>query len=182
MSSDRALHVVLTAAEGLQAAASVGDAREILINQPIDVLIADMKLEPSVRERSAPPTGLDLLREAQRLPSPPVCIIMTGFGRIEDAIEAMKAGAFDYILKPFKIEEVIRTVVAACERRWAPFNICSVPLRIPVRDASAVVSFGRPEAHGDPPSARSGLADVPHAAAGNMTTRGTPLSRPSSNA
>src|SRR5207237_3137721 len=37
-------------------------------------------------------------------------VIMTGFGTVETAIEAMKKGAYDYILKPFKVEEVIHVV------------------------------------------------------------------------
>ena len=98
-------------------AASVGDARAILASHPIDVLIADVKLGPNVPGIVGAATGLDLLKESQRLLSPPACIIMTGFGTIATALEAMKAGAFDYILKPFTIEEVIRIVVAACESR-----------------------------------------------------------------
>ena len=42
---------------------------------------------------------------------------MTGFGTVETAIDAMKRGAYDYIMKPFKMEEVVHTVRRGLERR-----------------------------------------------------------------
>ena len=44
-------------------------------------------------------------------------VIMTGFGTVETAIDAMKRGAYDYILKPFKVEEVIRVVQRGLEKQ-----------------------------------------------------------------
>ena len=44
-------------------------------------------------------------------------VIMTGFGTVETAIEAMKKGAYDYILKPFKVEEVIHIVQRGLDRQ-----------------------------------------------------------------
>src|SRR5262249_11419372 len=44
-------------------------------------------------------------------------VIMTGFGTVETAIEAMKKGAYDYILKPFKIEEVVHVVERGLDRQ-----------------------------------------------------------------
>src|SRR5258708_30511210 len=44
-------------------------------------------------------------------------VIMTGFGSVETAIDAMKRGAYDYILKPFKVEEVIRVVQRGLEKQ-----------------------------------------------------------------
>ena len=49
---------------------------------------------------------------------------MTGFGTVETAIEAMKKGAYDYILKPFKVEEVVHVVQRGLDRqRLQPENI-----------------------------------------------------------
>ncbi len=48
---------------------------------------------------------------------PTKAVIMTGFGTIETAIEAMKRGAHDYILKPFRVEEVVLTVRRALDER-----------------------------------------------------------------
>ena len=62
-------------------------------------------------------SGIELLDELQRLyPDLPV-IIMTAFGTVEKAVSAMKKGAFDYILKPFKNEEILVTIAKALEHR-----------------------------------------------------------------
>src|SRR5437879_767794 len=50
--------------------------------------------------------GLEIVRKARELDPPAVAIVITGFGSIETAVEAMKNGAFDYLEKPFKIDEL----------------------------------------------------------------------------
>ena len=50
--------------------------------------------------------GLDILQKARSLNPPPVVIVITAFGSIETAVEAMKKGAYDYLEKPFKLEEL----------------------------------------------------------------------------
>ena len=63
-----------------------------------DIVIADLRL-PNL-------SGADLLRQIKsRLPTTEV-VIMTGHGSIESAVEAMKSGAYDYIQKPFRVEEL----------------------------------------------------------------------------
>ncbi len=62
--------------------------------------------------------GLEVLREIKRMKPKTSVIIITAFGTIENAVEAIKAGASDYITKPFKIDEVqtkIRKVFAETE-------------------------------------------------------------------
>jgi DNA-binding NtrC family response regulator len=55
-------------------------------------------------------TGLEVLKEMKKnFPKMPV-IIMTAFGTTETAIEAMRLGAFDYILKPFELEEIFELI------------------------------------------------------------------------
>jgi HD-GYP domain-containing protein (c-di-GMP phosphodiesterase class II) len=61
--------------------------------------------------------GIELLGAiAQAAPSA-LTVIMTGFGTVETAIDAMKRGAYDYILKPFKVEEVIHVVQRGLEKQ-----------------------------------------------------------------
>src|SRR5258706_10162421 len=74
-----------------------------------DLLITDLKM-PRL-------SGLQLLEkiEAERLGV--LTVLMTGFGTVETAIEAMKKGAYDYLLKPFKVEEVIHVVERALYRQ-----------------------------------------------------------------
>jgi two-component system, NtrC family, response regulator AtoC len=59
------------------------------------------------------PHGLEILRKAREMVPPAVVIVMTGFSSIETAVEAMRAGAFDYLEKPFKVDELKLTVQRA---------------------------------------------------------------------
>jgi response regulator RpfG family c-di-GMP phosphodiesterase len=61
--------------------------------------------------------GLELLEHIGELKQNVLTVIMTGFGTVETAIEAMKKGAYDYILKPFKIEEVVHIVERGLDRQ-----------------------------------------------------------------
>ena len=73
-----------------------------------DLLISDINL-------NAPRSGLDLLRRFKADQGAPV-VLISGFGTLETAIEAVRAGAFDYISKPFVIADVKRIVVRALEQ------------------------------------------------------------------
>jgi two-component system response regulator AtoC len=85
---------VVQAADGSDAIAALG--------QPIDVIITDLKM-PHV-------DGMEVLRHASaHHPSVPV-IMITAFGTVDNAVAAVKAGAFDYIEKPFE-QEQIRIIV-----------------------------------------------------------------------
>ena len=67
--------------------------------QKPDLVITDLYLEKSR------PIGLTLLARARAQNPPPVVIVITGFATIQTAVEAMKNGAFDYLQKPFNLEE-----------------------------------------------------------------------------
>ena len=76
----------------------------------VDVVISDMKLGDGQRpERAARPRG--------RVPAPPEVILITAFGTPAAAVEAMRAGAYDYICKPFDNEELKLLVQKALEKR-----------------------------------------------------------------
>ncbi|MBM4274411.1 MAG: sigma-54-dependent Fis family transcriptional regulator [Deltaproteobacteria bacterium] len=93
---------VFTAISGLEAL-KVAGATEL------DLVLTDMKM-PKM-------SGIELLEELRRLyPDLPV-ILMTAFGTVEKAVTAMKKGAFDYILKPFKNEEILVTIAKALDHR-----------------------------------------------------------------
>ncbi|HSB06556.1 MAG TPA: sigma-54 dependent transcriptional regulator [Thermodesulfobacteriota bacterium] len=93
---------VLTTNESLE-------ALKILKKEEFDVIITDLKMKGL--------KGLDLLREANEVASLTPVIIITAFGTIESAIKAMKMGAYDYITKPFQIDEIVLTVRKALENR-----------------------------------------------------------------
>jgi DNA-binding NtrC family response regulator len=74
-----------------------------------DVVIADLMM-PEMG-------GLELLREIKALdPDLPV-IVLTGFGTVKTAVEAMKGGAFDYVTKPYNIDEIDLSIKRALEQR-----------------------------------------------------------------
>ncbi len=74
-----------------------------------DLVLSDLKM-PNMG-------GIELLEAVAQSSPDVVTIIMTGFGTVETAIDAMKRGAYDYIMKPFKMEEVVHTVRRGLERR-----------------------------------------------------------------
>jgi len=84
------------------------EARDLIKCRDFDVIVLDIRL-PDV-------DGMDLLVEfKENLPDVEV-IIITGYGTIESAIEAMKTGAYDYITKPFQLEHLELVVEKAYER------------------------------------------------------------------
>ncbi len=90
-------------------ALSGAEALKVAAQSDLDAVLTDMKM-PKM-------SGIELLDELKRLyPDIPV-IIMTAFGTVEKAVQAMKKGAFDYILKPFKNEEILVTIAKALEHR-----------------------------------------------------------------
>jgi DNA-binding NtrC family response regulator len=91
------------------AAESVNAAIEKLRDADFDAVVSDIKMPGR--------SGIELVGELRRLrPDTPV-VLMTAFGSIDSAVEAMRAGAFDYITKPFEPEAVLFCVERALERR-----------------------------------------------------------------
>src|SRR3989475_3251205 len=79
-------------------AADAETGLKLLREQPVDIVITDLKL-PGMG-------GLEFLQAAKRLNATLPVVVMTAFGSIETAVEAMKAGAGDYVLKPFSLAEM----------------------------------------------------------------------------
>jgi DNA-binding NtrC family response regulator len=75
----------------------------------IDLVVSDVKM-PDL-------DGLDLLREVREVEPSPFVIIVTGFGSIDTAIRAVKLGAYDYITKPFKIDQLLLSIDKALAER-----------------------------------------------------------------
>jgi len=61
--------------------------------------------------------GIELLEEIPKIAPNTLTLIMTGYGTVETAIDAMKRGAYDYVLKPFRMEEVIHIVQRGIEKQ-----------------------------------------------------------------
>ncbi|MDJ0973338.1 MAG: sigma-54 dependent transcriptional regulator [Planctomycetota bacterium] len=75
------------------------EAREKFKAGEFDVVVSDIKM-PGV-------TGMELLEEIRASGAPTEVILITGYGTIENAVNAMRKGAFDYVLKPFNNEEIL---------------------------------------------------------------------------
>jgi len=95
-------HTVFTAENGQR-------ALEYAKLQPIDVLICDL-IMPGM-------SGVEVLQQVKRLHPQCVAIILTAYGTIRSAVEATRCGAFDYLQKPFDIDEIKLTVKRALEYR-----------------------------------------------------------------
>jgi len=95
---------------GVVTSGSGEEALEVGRRELFDVIISDMRLGTQLN-------GLDVLRAYKSIQPESEVILITAFGSMETAIEAVKAGAFDYLSKPFKIDEVLLQVKRAIENR-----------------------------------------------------------------
>lgn len=89
---------VLTAPEGLL-------ALDIFTGREVDCLITDLRM-PGL-------SGLELLRRASAIHAETPVVVITAYGDVETAVDAMRAGAFDYITKPFNRDQILLTVQKA---------------------------------------------------------------------
>ncbi len=84
-------------------------ATQTLESTPVDVMLTDLRM-PGV-------DGMSLLRRAMSLTNPPVCIMMTAYGSIENAVQAMQAGAYHYLTKPVNLDELELVIQRALNSR-----------------------------------------------------------------
>jgi DNA-binding NtrC family response regulator len=86
---------------------------ELLAKNTIDVVLLDMNYRIGFEDGKE---GLYLLREIKTLSPKTLVILMTAFGKVETAVEGLKAGAFDYILKPWENEKLLSVVKQAVDK------------------------------------------------------------------
>ncbi len=79
-------------------AANLEGALATLEADPADLLITDLKLGGE--------NGIDLIEKALAFSKPPICIMMTAYGSVDSAVEAMRRGAYDFVTKPVNIERL----------------------------------------------------------------------------
>jgi DNA-binding NtrC family response regulator len=107
---------VTTAADGTRALG-------LIASQPFDVVVSDIRMPGA--------DGMAVLRETRRIQPDTEVILMTAFGTVPAAVEAMKQGAYDYLQKPFEPDEALLTVRRAAERKH---------LRTQARDLEAALA------------------------------------------
>src|SRR6476646_3965973 len=84
-------------------------ALQNLRKQPVDILITDLRMRSM--------SGMELLEACKTVDPTVEVILITAFGTVEIAVEAMKKGAYDFITKPLQRLQVLKTVERALEKR-----------------------------------------------------------------
>ena len=98
---------VRTLGHGTELAASAEEALAALARRPFDIVFTDVRM--------AGMDGLALLKEIKRRAPETVVVLMTAYATVADAVEAMRAGAYDYLVKPFGLDQVRLVVERALE-------------------------------------------------------------------
>ena len=110
----RTLYELTLLREGYQveSAEDLAEARSLLKRTSFDVVITDMRLPDGL--------GLELLREITEAQRRERCIVITAYGSAENAVEALKAGAFDYLTKPVDLKQLRAAVTASLQSQRQP--------------------------------------------------------------
>jgi DNA-binding NtrC family response regulator len=93
----------------VDAAESAGKARELIARGAYDLIISDISMPDG--------SGVDVLRVAKETQPDCIVVLITAYASTESAIEALKLGAYDYIIKPFDVEELRLVLKNALEKR-----------------------------------------------------------------
>src|SRR5438105_3533100 len=90
-------------------AEDIGGAISVLERETVDLLLTDLRL--------AGEDGMQLIERALKMPHPPICIMMTAYGSVDTAVEAMKRGAYDFVTKPLNLDKVEILIARALQSR-----------------------------------------------------------------
>jgi two-component system response regulator PilR (NtrC family) len=118
----RTLYELTLLREGhqVEAAGTLAEARQCLQSRKFDAVITDMRLPDGL--------GIELLRDLHLQQRLERCIVMTAYGSAENAVEALKAGAFDYLTKPVDLKQFRAVVASAVSGTQSP-PMQTLPLR-----------------------------------------------------
>jgi signal transduction histidine kinase/FixJ family two-component response regulator len=109
-------------------------AAAALQEEPFDLLLTDLMM-PEV-------DGVTLLRSCREIDPELACILMTGHGTIASAVEALKAGAFDYVLKPFKINDLLPAIARALATRAVQRENIQLREALSIHELARAISQG----------------------------------------
>src|ERR1700680_4840425 len=90
-------------------AADIAGALDVLEREQVDLLLTDLRLGNE--------DGMMLIDRALKMPHPPICIMMTAYGSVDIAVEAMKRGAYDFVTKPLNLDKVEMLIARALGAR-----------------------------------------------------------------
>ncbi len=109
------------------------DALKVLVEQDYDLLLTDLMM-PEM-------DGIALLQAGLEIDPNLVGIIMTGHGTVQTAVEAMKKGAFDYVLKPFKLNTLLPLLSRAMEVRSLRMENIQLRETVAIHELGKVIAF-----------------------------------------
>jgi PAS domain S-box-containing protein len=104
-----------------------------LRTDPFDVLLTDLMM-PGI-------DGIALAREGLQIDPNLVCILMTGQGTIQTAVDAMKSGAFDYVLKPFRLQTMLPVLTRAINTRHLRLENVQLREAVAIHELSETIAF-----------------------------------------
>ncbi|MEZ7843632.1 MAG: response regulator, partial [Opitutales bacterium] len=90
-------------------ASGAEEAFNLMEAETFDVILTDLRM--------AGKSGLTVIDRAIKLPNRPICIMMTAYGNVETAVEAMRRGAFDFLIKPVSLEKLEIIIKRALQSR-----------------------------------------------------------------
>src|SRR5437773_7193151 len=90
-------------------AADIAGAMNVLEREQIDLLLTDLRLGSE--------DGMTLIDRTLKMPHAPICIMMTAYGSVDVAVEAMKRGAYDFVTKPLNLDKVEMLISRAVQGR-----------------------------------------------------------------
>src|ERR1700680_2225906 len=90
-------------------AEDIRGALDVLEREQVDLLLTDLRLGNE--------DGMTLIDRALKMPHPPICIMMTAYGSVDIAVEAMKSGAYDFVTKPLNLDKVEMLIARALGAR-----------------------------------------------------------------
>jgi two-component system response regulator HydG len=123
----------------VRSAASGEEGFELARAGGFDVILSDMRM-PGI-------SGLDILRKLREIRVDAAFIIMTGFGTVDTAVEAMKLGAVDFVQKPFFRDELLMRVRSASERRQLARQVDLLQRQVePPGSVATLIGSSRPMA------------------------------------
>jgi len=133
---------ILLKSEGYRAleAANLEQAKQLLQSEPIDLVITDLRLEQE--------NGMDLLSWINASAREVESVIMTAYGSIENAVTAMKLGAYDYLTKPINPDELLLRVNKVLEKKSLRDEVARLRERLKGREQlQGIVAQSKPMHH-----------------------------------
>ena len=122
------------------------EALAALQEESFDILLTDLMMTEM--------DGISLLRASLEIDPNLICIMMTGHGTIQTAVDAMKVGAFDYVLKPFRLQTMLPVLTRAMITRHLRLENVQLREAVAIHELSETIAFTL-----DPKTVLSKLAD-----------------------